>query len=109
MNIQPSSSELVRSVKNDQNPYHEIAKGMDGEFMKFLLEKMRGNESLDQSDSSDLDFYKSLLDTEYAKSYVDQNSGKGLQELILNQIEPNHSQHALKLNPQKSIEIYKKF
>lgn len=80
-----SGNSLIPSAPD---PYKEIAKGLEKEFVQFMIRKMRESIGKDEADSSELDYYNSMMDTEYAGIFSDQNEGKGLQEMILKQIDP---------------------
>jgi Rod binding domain-containing protein len=85
-------NQVYQGRKEGQDPYLDIAQGMEKEFVKFLVAKMRENTGREEEDSSEMNYYNSLIDDEYADLYVKQNAGKNLQEVILRQIDPNRFQ-----------------
>lgn len=90
--IQSNPNVLINSntTKSTTDPYKQVAKAMEKEFAQFMISKMRDTVDKHNPDGSELNYYNSLLDSEYADVMTNQNNGLGIQELILNQISPNH-------------------
>ena len=91
------------------DPYLKVAKGMDANFLNFLITKMRESIDKEKDDGQEVKYYTSLLDHEYAKLMAEQNEGKGVQEIILDQILPHYLQNRINQNnARNSIKIYQK-
>ena len=69
-------------------PYLDIAKGMEQQYMDFLIAQMRKSIPQQEDDSTSMGYYKSLLDSEFSKIMAAKNEGKGLQKIILDQVYP---------------------
>ncbi|MBF0314964.1 MAG: rod-binding protein [Oligoflexia bacterium] len=101
---------LPRQLQNTPpaNPYKEMAQGMEAEYLNYVLNEMRKSVIKEEADSSEVEFYQSLLDNEYAKAITAKEHGIGLQDTILKQIAPR--EFAPKNNivdKNRAIEIYK--
>ncbi len=66
----------------------KIAKDMDSQFARLMIEQMKGTISRTDEPSTANEIYEGYLNDEYSKAMAKQNSGKGLQEMILDQIYP---------------------
>jgi Rod binding domain-containing protein len=66
--------------------YKNIAQGMERQFLEYMLEKMKETAAPAEEESSADSYYKNLLTSEQAKLMAEKNEGRGIQEMILNQI-----------------------
>lgn len=83
--------------------FKEAAQAMEEQFVQFMLEQMKKSVPKNEEESAAKNFYESLLTTEQAKRYVEQNSGQGLQKLILDQIYPEHLRNEINFNNFKNL------
>jgi Rod binding domain-containing protein len=74
--------------KEELLPYLKVARGMEAEFVKYMLDEMRKTVAKDEADSGEIDFYTSMLDNEYSRIMSEKERGLGVQGLVLNQIAP---------------------
>ncbi len=67
--------------------YQDVAKGLEQQFAELMINEM--NKTMGEEDDAGpgMDYYKSLQNTERAKTLTEQNM-LGLQDVILNQIYP---------------------
>ena len=71
-------------------PYQDVAKGMEKQFVQFMIDQM--NKSVGESKKGDTanNYYKGLMNNEQAKIMTETGLGAGVQDLILDQIYPQH-------------------
>ena len=79
-----------RVIKDIPEAYLNVAKGMEQQFIQFMIEQMKKTVDMANPESSALKFYQSILDNHHANIMADKNNGKGLQKVILDQIYPAH-------------------
>ena len=70
------------------DPYLKVAKSMESEFIKLMLENMQNTVIKDKKDSGEESYYRSLLTRERANLMAENGDGVGLKNLILEQIYP---------------------
>lgn len=87
--LKPISKEEMRK------PYEEVAEGMETQFASHMIDQMRRTIPRENEPSSAQAYYESLMDSEYAKSLAQSDSGLGIKRVVLEQILPAH----LKKNP----------
>jgi Rod binding domain-containing protein len=75
---------------NVPTQYHEIAQGMETQFINHMMNEMNKTVKSDQPDSHASKYYKGLLDHERSKIMAQTENGIGLKEIILDQIVPQH-------------------
>lgn len=79
----------------------EVAESMEAQFADHLLQQMKKTVSKENPDSSAMNYYNSILDTERAKLMAKGEHSLGLKEVILDQIYPEHlrnkNNHAVKM------------
>ncbi|MBF0297298.1 MAG: rod-binding protein [Oligoflexia bacterium] len=90
-----------------EDPYNKIARGMEVEFLKYLLKEMRTTIDKNEESSEEVDFYTQLLDEEYSKALADKNQGVGIQNIILKQLLPKYQNQLQNQNKIASIDAYK--
>lgn len=84
-------------------PYKEMAKGMERQFAEFMVQEMQ--KTIGESDvSSGMDYYKSLLTSEYAEAMAQNKSGLGIQDVILDQVYPQNKRSEIAYNHYKQQE-----
>lgn len=90
--IQPAQN-VQKNVarKNDFSkipaPYVDVAKKMESEFAKMMIEKMKSSMGKSEDSDSAQDFYDSLMTQEQAESLT-KREGLGVAQMILEQIYP---------------------
>lgn len=90
------NSQIQPQRTNPVKPYEEIAEGMEANFTSYMLAEMRKSVPKETPDSSAMDYYNSLLDSERAQLMAKSDSGLGVKKVILDQIVPQHMKHYLK-------------
>lgn len=82
-----------------------VARGLEQQFAEMMISEMNKTTGEDESeDGVGMDYYKSLQNTERAKTLTEQNQ-LGLQDLILDQIYPKRMRNEMALQQyQKSME-----
>ncbi len=90
--------------------YRDIAKGMEQQFVQFMVEQMNKTAPSQEPESSAVKFYKSLLNERHSEIMTNQDEGLGIQRLILEQIVPDHLKERMKVtsNPQKNYQAMNK-
>ena len=73
--------------RNIPKPYVDLAKKIEGEFAKLMVEQMKKSVDKNEEDSSAMDFYDSLMTQEQSTAMVGKE-GLGVSKLILDQIYP---------------------
>ncbi len=85
--------------------FKDVARGLEQQFAEMMVNEM--NKTVGEDGTEDgvgMDYYKSLQNTERAKTLTEQNQ-LGLQDLILNQIYPQRLRNEMALKQyQKSTE-----
>lgn len=90
--IQPSL-DLQKNIlkKNDfskiPEPYVDVAKKMETEFAKMMIDKMKSSMGKTENADSAQDFYDSLMTQEQAETLT-KREGLGVAQMILDQIYP---------------------
>lgn len=74
--------------ENIPKAYRDVAQGMEAQFVNHMLTEMRKSIGKDEDDSSSMDYYNSLLDSERAKIMTEKDGGMGIQKLIIDEIYP---------------------
>jgi Rod binding domain-containing protein len=98
--IQPHFQSNPKAT-NPIKPFEEIAEGMEASFTSHMLSEMRKTIPKESPDSSAMDYYTSMLDSERSQLMAKSNTGLGVKKIILDQIVPNHMKHYLqKEHPQ---------
>lgn len=92
----PSNNHLI------PNEFKKVAKGMEEQFSKIMIEQMQKASGQEEPDSTAMNYYKSLLDDQYSQLWSRQNEGEGLQQLILDQIYPREKR------TMENLEMYKR-
>ncbi|MBT3234807.1 MAG: hypothetical protein HN353_02545 [Bdellovibrionales bacterium] len=99
-----SHAHIVRNRSNHDDrqyipdPYLNVAKKMEGQFVQFMVEQMKKTVSKENPDSAAANYYKSMLTEQQSKTIAGQDGGLGLQELILNQIYPKRLRNVTAYN-----------
>jgi Rod binding domain-containing protein len=87
---------------NDYNyipePYKKVARNMEGEFIKLMLNKMQDTVGLEEEKDSATQYYQDLLLDERSKIMSKKDRGLGLQEVILNEIYPKRMRNETSYN-----------
>ncbi len=88
MEVKPGTNHLQKpqAIQAEVNPYKEVAQAMEEQFVYELIKEMKKSVPQNQPKSTGESFYESLQDQERAKIIAQQ--GLGIQELILDQIQP---------------------
>ncbi|MBA2405158.1 MAG: rod-binding protein [Bdellovibrionales bacterium] len=81
---------------NPVRPFEEIAEGMEASFTSHMLAEMRKTAPKEEQDSTAMEYYNSLLDSERAQLMARSETGLGVKKVILDQIVPQHMKHYLK-------------
>jgi Rod binding domain-containing protein len=87
---------LNSKITNPVRPYEEIAEGMEASFTSHMLNEMRKTVPKESPDSSAMEYYNSMLDSERSQLMAKSETGLGVKKIILDQIVPNHMKHYLK-------------
>ncbi len=90
------------SFKYVPTAFKKVAQGMETQFSEFMLNQMRKGTLLDEDDSSSMDYYKDLMDTETAQAMAKKEKGVGIQKVILDQMYPEN------LRTKENFEIMEK-
>jgi hypothetical protein len=90
-----SKNTINNNISKNPNQYipkivSEIAENAEAQLFKTMFDQMNQSARGEKSLSTSEDFFQSLLNDEQAKLYSQQNNGKGLQKVILDQIYPDH-------------------
>ena len=96
LNLVKSSNKRALSqddVKYIPRPYRDVASGMEKQFAEFMINQMKKTTGESETGTG-MDYYKSLLTTERAKSMTENGGGLGLQKLILDQVYPKKFRNA---------------
>lgn len=102
MKIAPAPHNLVPTQKaNPVKPYEDVAEGMEANFTSHMLAEMRKTIPKEKPDSTAVNYYNSLLDSERAQLMAQSESGLGVKKIILDQIVPAHMKHYLKNAPSR--------
>ena len=97
LKINPQAQGLSTSQRtNPIKPFEDIAEGMEANFTSHMLAEMRKTIPKETPDSSALEYYNSMLDSERAQLMAHSNSGLGIKKIILDQIVPQNMKHYLK-------------
>ncbi len=99
MKISPDKQFSTTQQTNPVKPYIDIAEGMEENFTSYMLAEMRKTIPKETPDSSAMDYYNSLLDSERAQLMAKSESGLGVKKVILDQIVPQHLKSYLKQAP----------
>lgn len=99
-----NNKKITSNNGDKNNPYNQIAKGMEIEFLKYLLKEMRSTVDKNEEDSEEVSFYTQLLDQEYAKALADKNQGVGIQNMILKQLLPKYQNRIASMDAYKNIQ-----
>ena len=75
-----------QEIKNIPREYLDIARGMEQQFIQYMIEQMRRTINPANPGSTTLKFYQSLLNSHQASIMAQQNEGRGLQKIIIQQI-----------------------
>lgn len=86
--------------------YRNIAKGMEQQFVQFMIEQMHKSAPSTQEDSSATKFYKSLLTQRHAEIMTDKDEGLGIQHMILEKILPDQIKDRLRVVNNNGNEKY---
>ncbi len=91
-NTIPISTQVKpQSIKDDSKyipePYKNVARGMEKQFVEFMLEQMQKTAPSSQTDTAS-QYYQGLMKSERAENMVRHNGGLGIQEVILDQVYP---------------------
>ena len=90
-------SKVVENIYNKpvNNPkqeipeeYRRVARGIESQFIQYMIEQMKRTIDRVQPDSSALKFYRSILNNHQANIMAEKDNGLGLQKIILDQIYP---------------------
>jgi Rod binding domain-containing protein len=87
----PDAAQKTNPVK----PFEEIAEGMEANFTSHMLAEMRKTIPKETPDSSAMEYYNSLLDSERSQLMAQSDSGLGIKKVILDQIVPLNMKHYL--------------
>ena len=68
-------------------PIGKVARGMEQQFVEFMINEMEKTSGKKENSMAG-NYYKSLMNTERAKTMTEVDGGMGLQEMILEQIYP---------------------
>ena len=97
MKITADSRNLATTQRtNPIKPYEDIAEGMEANFTSYMLAEMRKTVPQETPDSTSMNYYNSLLDSERAQLMAKSDSGLGVKKVILDQIVPLNMKHYLK-------------
>ncbi len=76
--------------KNVPKPYLDVAKGMEKQFISYMISQMNNSVKSENEDSSAQKYYKGLMDNERAEIMANTKNGIGMKDLVLDQILPSH-------------------
>jgi Rod binding domain-containing protein len=99
-NLPSPAQREVLDPKNRQyvpDQFKEVAAGMEQQFAEYMIQEMQ--KTVGETDSSSgMDYYKSLLASEYAQAMTQNGHGLGIQDVILDQIYPQNMRNAIAYN-----------
>ena len=102
----------VDSRKYIPKTYKKLAKDMEQQFAKYMVEQMTKTVGKKESISPASNYYQDLLTDEYTKSLSKSNDDLGIQELILDDVYPkkfrNEANYSAYLEMQKRKNITNK-
>jgi Rod binding domain-containing protein len=106
--IHKSQAESTAKYKNVPKPYLDVAKGMEKQFINYMVTQMRNSVKSETPESSGEKYYKSLMDNERANIISDTKNGIGLKDMILDQILPSHLKQQVHVKPNAlaSVKMY---
>ena len=73
--------------------YLKVARGVEQQFVQYMLKQMKKTVNTANPESSALNFYKSILNNHQSRIMVEKNGGLGLQKIILDQIYPHNNKN----------------
>ena len=76
-------------------PYKDMARGMEKQFLEFMIEQMNKTTQLTEPSSTAANYYKDLLTGERADKMARNHEGMGIQDIILDQIYPKEKRNRL--------------
>lgn len=85
-------------------PYRDVAQGMERQFLEFMISQMKNSIDRAEQPNTAMNYYESLLTEQQAKQISNQDGGLGLQQLILDQIYPQHMRAAANNQHHHNIE-----
>ena len=85
-----TNSGNTAKYKNVPKPYLDVAKGMEKQFISYMVGQMRNSVKSEVPDSSAQKYYKGLMDNERSSIISNTENGIGLKDMILDQILPSH-------------------
>ena len=87
--IYRTAAPVARERESIPHAYKKVARNMEQQFIEFMIDEMEKTAGKkDQSMAGK--YYKSLLNTQRAKTMSEVNGGMGLQDMILDQIYPQN-------------------
>ena len=103
-----NNSAPIRGLRADVHripkPYRDVARGMEQQFIQYMVEQMKRTIDPAKKASSALKYYHSVLNRHQADMMAKNNEGLGLQKVILDQIYPIHKRY--RSNPNHGIRQY---
>ena len=76
-------------------PYKDMARGMEKQFLEFMIEQMNKTTHFSEPSSTAANYYKDLLTGERADKMARNHEGVGIQDIILDQIYPKEKRNHL--------------
>lgn len=93
--------------KNVPKPYLDVAKGMEKQFINYMISQMRNSVKSETPESSAEKYYKGLMDNERSEIMANTANGIGLKDMILDQILPNHLKQQINAKPNALASVKK--
>lgn len=90
--------------KNVPKPYMDVAKGMEKQFISYMISQMNNSVKSENKESSAEKYYKGLMDNERANIMANTKNGIGMKDLVLDQILPAHLKQPA--NAQAAVKRY---
>ena len=94
--VRNRSSQLRQEATRIPDAYLEVARGMERQFVHYMVEQMRKTIKPARPESTPLRFYQSMLIDYQVDIMTQKNKGKGLQKMILKQIYPEYREEVVK-------------
>jgi len=97
--LHKSQAGTTAKFKNVPKPYLDVAKGMEKQFINYMIGQMRNTVKSENPESSSEKYYKGLMDDERAEIMSNTENGIGIKDMILEQILPSHLKQQVHSKP----------
>jgi Rod binding domain-containing protein len=104
INVRDRNKQVSNNSQYIPDPYKKVASSMEQQFANFMLTEMQKTAGEESGNDTGTDYYKSLLQTERAKTMSAKGDGLGLKKMILEQIYPQRLRNEITYNNFKARE-----